>query len=105
MKTDNLNFRGKYKQYDPDGNSYVYKIGDSVDYDGKLYVTLKAHVNKVPGTIEGSAYWASIGGEEGFYISETTPANAKVGDRWYVPSTGILYTYIRENSNRFWVEL
>jgi hypothetical protein len=105
MRTDNLNFRGKYKQYDPDGNSYVYKIGDSVEYKGKLFAAVQVNTDKIPDTKEGSTFWKSLGGVEGFYISETPPTNAKIGDRWWRPSTSILYTYVLENTNRFWVEL
>lgn len=103
--TDNLNFRGKYKQYDPDGNAYLYRIGDSIEYKGELFTAIKPNSFKIPGTIEGSNYWKSVGSSDGVFISESIPANPDIGDRWYVPSTGIVYTYIQEESNKFWVEL
>jgi hypothetical protein len=105
--TDNLNFRGKYKQYDPDGKAYLYRIGDSVEYKGELFTAVKSNSFKIPGTLQGNAYWRSLGSSDGFYISEyeEIPANPDIGDRWYVPSTGIMYTYIQEESNKFWVEL
>jgi hypothetical protein len=103
--TDNINFRGKYKQYDPDGKPYLYRIGDSVEFKGQLFTAIKPNSIKLPGTIEGQNYWKSLGDSDGFYILESVPANSNIGDRWYVPSTGILYTRIQEESNKFWVEL
>jgi hypothetical protein len=103
--TDKLNFRGKFKQYDVDGKPYLYLIGDTVDYQGKKYVAVKPTSTKIPGTQEGGTFWKSTGGNFGFYIQEDVPAYVEVGDRWYVPSTGILYTYIKEESNKFWIEL
>jgi hypothetical protein len=103
--TDKLNFRGKFRQYDVDGNSYLYKIGDSVEYLGEKYVAVKPTSDKIPGTIEGSTFWKSLGGASTFFIQETPPKNSEKGDRWYVPSTSILYTRVYEESNRFWVEL
>lgn len=103
--TDNLNFRGKFKQYDPDGKLYLYRIGDAVEFKGEVYVAIRPTSSSIPGTIDGQTYWKSLGSSDGFYILESIPANPDIGDRWYVPSTGILYTYIQEESNKFWVEL
>lgn len=103
--TDKLNFRGKFRQYDVDGKPYLYLIGDTVEHSGKKYVAVKTTSSKIPGTQEGSPYWKVTGGNFGFYIQEDTPAYAEIGDRWYVPSTAILYTLVKEESNKFWVEL
>lgn len=104
--TDKLNFRGKFKQYDVDGKPYLYTIGDTVEFNGKKYVAVKPTSVKVPGTQEANPYWKETGGNYSFFIQEPpTPKNANVGDRWYVPSTAIMYTYVQEESNRFWVEL
>jgi len=104
-KTDNINFRGKFRQYDVDGNPYLYKIGDSVEYLSEKYVAVKPTSNKIPGTIEGKSFWKSLGGASSFFIQENVPANSEKGDRWYKPSDGILYTRVFEGSNNFWVEL
>ena len=103
--TDNINFRGKYRQYDVDGNPFLYKIGDSVDYNGAKYVAVKPTISKIPGTQEGNVYWKSLGSGSGFYIQEEIPVNVNEGDRWYKPSDGILYTRVVEGINNFWVEL
>lgn len=104
--TDKINFRGKFRQYDVDGKPYLYIIGDGVEFNGKNYVAVKPTSIKVPGTQEGNNFWKEIGGNYAFYIQEPpSPALANIGDRWYVPSTSVLYTYIQEESNKFWVEL
>ena len=104
-KTDNINFRGKYRQYDVDGRPYLYKIGDSVEYLSEKYVAVQANTNKIPGTNSGDSFWKSLGGASSFFIQEEIPGNSEKGDRWYKPSQGILYTRIYEESNYFWVEL
>ena len=103
-QSDILNFRGRFRQYDVDGKPYLYRIGDSVDFNGKKYVAVIPTSSKIPGTQEGRPYWKELG-TNGFFIQETSPSNPNVGDRWYVPSTAIMYTYVREESNKFWVEL
>ena len=103
--TDKVNFRGKFRQYDVDGKPYFYKIGDSVEYLGEKYVAIKPTSDKIPGTIEGSYVWKSLGGASTFFIQEEIPKNSEKGDRWYKPSTSILYTRVFENINKFWVEL
>ena len=103
--TDKANFRGKYRQYDVDGNPYLYKIGDVVDWNGANYVAVKPTTNKVPDTKDGDLVWKLLGNDQSFYISETVPINTSKGDRWYKPSTGILYTFVKEETNQFWVEL
>lgn len=104
-KVDTLNFRGKYRQYDVDGNPYLYFIGDTVEHNAKIYVSVRPTSSKVPGTQEGGVFWKETGGNFGFYIQETAPRNADVGDRWYIPSTAIMYTYVKEGNHAFWVEL
>lgn len=105
-QADKLNFRGKYRQYDVDGKQYLYFNGDVVDHKSQIYVCVLANTDKIPGTKEGDPYWKETGGDLGFYIQETpVPKTAEIGDRWYVPSTAIMYTYVQENNNKFWVEL
>lgn len=104
-QVDIINFKGKYRQYDVDGNPYNYVIGDCVDYNGQLYVAIQNSRTKIPGTQEGKSFWNEFGGKFGFFVQETAPQNADVGNRWYVPSTAIMYTFVREKSNKFWVEL
>ena len=105
-KSDNLNFRGRYKQYDPDGKPFLYKIGDTVEYLGKTYVAIKANSFKIPDTPAGSNFWKTISENQSFYISETSPDDEilQAGDRWYKPSDGIVYTLIDQQNEQIWVE-
>jgi hypothetical protein len=102
--SDNLNFRGKYKQYDPDGKPYLYKIGDSVEYVGKTYVSIKPNSFKIPNTPESRDVWKELSENQSFFISENVPDAASIGDRWYKPTDGIVYTLVEEVNNKFWVE-
>lgn len=102
--SDRLNFRGKFRQYDADGKPYLYFIGDSVEYGSKRYVAVKPTSSKIPGTIEGDSVWKEIAGNQAFYVSERVPVNANVGDRWYKPSDAVLYTYVQEGNNKFWID-
>lgn len=105
-KTDRLNYRGNFRQYDADGNLYLYKIGDVVEHKGSKYVAIKPTTSKIPGTQEGTPIWKELSSDSSFYIQEPpAPINVKEGDRWFVPSTTILYTYVFEEGNLFWVEL
>ena len=40
-----------------------------------------------------------------YYDGETTPADPDEGDRWYKPSDGVIYTYIRDGALLVWAEL
>lgn len=102
--SDKVNFRGKFRQYDVDGNPYLYRIGDTVEYNGEKYVAIKPTSSKIPGTMEGNIYWRSLGGDSAYYIQERTPVNVNIGDRWYKPTDGAEYTFIKEDNNSFWVE-
>lgn len=102
--TDNLNFRGKFRQYDVDGRPYLYRIGDSVTYNGKKYVAIKPTQTLVPGTLQGGSVWKELGSKDNFYYGELPPTSPAVGDRWFRPSVGIMYTYVEENNNQFWIE-
>jgi hypothetical protein len=105
-KSDNINFRGKYKQYDPDGKPRLYKIGDSVQYNGKTYVAISPNSFKIPTTPTGESVWKEISENQSFYISESSPDDnpLNAGDRWYKPSDGIVYTLIQEENDQIWVE-
>jgi hypothetical protein len=104
--SDNLNFRGKYKQYDADGKPYLYRIGDVVEHRGKKFVSVKATSNAVPGTVSGDSYWQKLAaGGGGFYIQETPPDAAVEGDRWYRPDVSVMFTLINQENNLIWVEL
>ncbi len=102
--SDNLNFRGKYRQYDADGKPYLYRIGDVVEHKGNKYVAIKSTAASVPSTITTDT-WKPLAGSGSFVISLTPPTSAVEGDRWYRPDISVLFTYIRQENNFIWVEL
>jgi len=106
MNTDNLNFRGKFKQYDADGNVYIYNIGDVVEYKGQKYAAVRATSGTtVPGNKTNENTWKAIAAGSGFYIQDDPPVTQIAGDRWYRPTTSIMYTLINQDNNFIWVEL
>lgn len=106
MSTDNLNFRGKFRQYDVDGNPYLYKIGDVVDYKGKQYVAVKSTSSTIPSTANTDSVWKPFSvGVGSFYIQDSPPTTPVAGDRWYRPTTSVMYTSILQETDLIWVEL
>ena len=106
MSTDNLNFRGKFRQYDADGKPYLYRIGDVVDYKGKQYVAIKPTSSYIPSTPTGDSYWKGLAtGGGSFYMQDAVPTTVVEGDRWYRPTTSIMYTAILQGTDLIWVEL
>jgi len=101
--SDNLNFRGKYKQYDADGNPYLYRIGDVVEHRGTKYVAVKASSTTTPSPT--GDVWKPLTTGSQFFISITPPNGAVEGDRWYRSDVSVLYTRIRQENNYLWVEL
>jgi hypothetical protein len=105
---DNLNFRGKFRQYDADGKPYLYRIGDVVEYKGAKYVALTSTSSIVPTTSTATATWKALGAGGGnFYIQDVLPSSgtATEGDRWYRPDVSVLYTLIKQENDMIWVEL
>jgi len=107
LNSDNLNFRGKYKQYDVNGNPYLYRIGDVVDHKGTQYVAVKNTTSTVvPGGALSETTWQKLGvAGGGFYIQDTPPTSPIAGDRWYRGDVSVLYTCIDQENNLIWVEL
>lgn len=104
--SDNLNFRGKFKQFDTDGKPFLYRIGDTVEYKGKKFVAVKPTSTTVPGTLSGDSTWKALAAAGGaFYIQEDAPTVAVEGDRWYKPTFSVMYTLIKQETDYIWVEL
>jgi hypothetical protein len=102
--TDNINFKGKYKKYDPNGKIIKYVIGDTVEYDGEFYTATQTIVSIPPPVVDSG--WKKLATDSNFYIDENPPSQLTYrGDRWFNPSTGILYTRIKDDNGMHWVEL
>jgi len=71
------------------------KIGDAPN-DGQQYARQSLNWTVVTG---------GGGGGGGFTNGETEPVTKALGDRWYVPSTGRLYTWVNDGDSTQWVEL
>lgn len=101
-KPEELNFRGKYRKYDPYGYYNVYNTGDVVEYLGKKYVAVKATKNIIP--INNTNNWKELEVASRFFRSEAEPPDTNEGDRWLDITTGIVYTRIRDMNGLHWAE-
>lgn len=53
--TDNINFKGRYRKYDPNGNLAKYYTGDTVEFNGNLYTATK-DITSVPPSVKNSGW-------------------------------------------------
>lgn len=107
MSTDNLNFRGKFRQYDVDGSPYLYRIGDVVEYKGNKFVAVKSTSSVIPNSANAQSTWQKLTAAAGgsFYIQDDLPTGAVAGDRWFRPTPSVLFTLIQQETDLIWVEL
>lgn len=102
--TDNLNFKGKFRKYDPNGNLMKYSIGDTIEFNGTLYTATKTIIDTPPSKINSG--WEVLSATNNFYASDTPPSELTYkGDRWFRPSNGVLYTRVKDDNGMHWVEL
>lgn len=102
--TDSINFKGKFKKYDPNGRLMKYSIGDTVEFDGDLYTATEIIIDVSP--VVGDSGWKMLSSPSSFFVMDIPPSSITYnGDRWYVPSTGILYTRIRDENGKHWIEM
>ena len=102
--TDNINFKGKYKKYDPNGNLMKYYMGDTVEFNGSLYTATKTITDVPPNKINSG--WEVLSGTSTFYINDLPPSQLTYkGDRWFRPSIGVLFTRVKDDNGMHWVEL
>lgn len=102
--TDNLNFKGKYRNYDAYGKKYKYAIGDTVEFNGFYYVATST-IEGIPPNVKNSG-WEVLSSNSNFYIQSTTPTGITYkGDRWFDTSTGTIYTRLLDENGMHWVEL
>lgn len=102
--TDNINFKGKYRKYDPNGKEIKYLIGDTVEFNGTYYTATKNTVGIAP-NVKNSG-WELLSNNVNFFIDDNEPSDITYkGDRWFNTSNGILYTRIKDENGMHWVEL
>jgi hypothetical protein len=98
---DQVNYRGYYRTYDPNGKILVYQIGDVVTYKNKNYIAVENIKNKIPTTVaSGWEYFES----KYRFIESTSEPVANVGDEWRDLNTGRIYRRIEDENGLHWVE-
>ena len=102
--SDNINFKGKYRKYDPYGKEITYFTGDTVFFDTSYFTATRTITGVHP--LTKNSGWEKLASRTNFYIQETTPdVISTSGDRWYRPSVGVVYTRIEDSNGMHWVEL
>ena len=99
---DQVNYRGYYKTYDPNGKMINYLIGDVVSYRNQNFIATKNIQNRMPMTKDSG--WEYFESESKFTESTEEPV-ANIGDRWRDLNTGRVYTRIQDENGFHWVEL
>ena len=94
---DSFVLRREYKK----GNYYSY--GDLVEYKGSSYLALADGNLEIP--VSG-AVWYRLNSRNKFYRTTVKPKFSQEGDKWFDPSSGVLYTRIKQSTGDvFWIEL
>jgi NMD protein affecting ribosome stability and mRNA decay len=99
---DQVNYRGYYRGYDPNGNILIYQVGDVVTYRNKNYIAVENIKDKVPTSKDSG--WEYFESQHKFVESSEEPV-ANIGDRWRNLNTGRTYTRIQDENGFHWVEL
>jgi len=97
----------KWKIKDDDGRFYVYKTGDIVSKNGKIYSALRRTTVEDGSPEHGSkAGWLEYTEDriKKFTDGTSAPLDPTVGDEWYDTSTGKLFKYIDDETSTQWVE-
>lgn len=82
----------------------VYKYGDLVEYNGNSFLALEN--GKLPTPSDTKASWYELNSRATFYRTTIKPKFAEHGDKWFDPSSGVLYTRVKQtNGIMFWIEL
>ncbi|HCT54549.1 MAG TPA: hypothetical protein DF712_19055 [Balneola sp.] len=98
---DDISYRGEYSSTYPSGEPSRYYTNDAVLFEGKLFVATAAIVGESP---DISSRWIPWGNSR-ISFRDTEPPDPKVGDKWLIPATGKLYTFIDDTDTKQWVEL
>lgn len=97
-RIDSFVIRRKYKR------NFIYSYGDLVEYDGDSYIALTD--GKLPTPSKAQKSWYRLNSRKSFYRSDSEPKFSEEGDKWFDPSSGLLYTRIKQtNGVMFWIEL
>ena len=82
----------------------IYEYGDLVEYNGSSYLALQE--GKLPAPSDTTDKWYELNSRSTFYRTTIKPKFAEHGDKWFDPSSGVLYTRVKQpNGVMFWIEL
>lgn len=98
----------KWKIKDGNGSYVVYKKGDVVSKNGKLYIATKTTSVEQGSPEHGKkAGWKEFTEDriKKFNESSIAPVNPFVGDEWMDLSSGKLYKYVDDGTSIQWVEI
>lgn len=91
-------FRGEYLQINPSGLNNRYQFGDTVLFEGNIYIALKE--------TEFSPYQDPIAwkytGKNSIFFSDQPPINPQEGQQW--ENNGVIYTYYYDGDKFTWVQ-
>jgi hypothetical protein len=98
----------KWKIKDGSGNYNVYKKGDVISKNGKLYIALRTTTVEQGSPEHGKkAGWKEFTEDRIKKYTEniSAPINPFIGDEWYDTSRGILFKFIDDGTSTQWVEI
>jgi hypothetical protein len=80
-----------------------YSYGDLVEYGGSSFLALRD--GNLPAPSDEKDVWYRLSSTSKFYRTTTAPKFSEQGDKWFDPSSGVLYTRIEQtNGVMFWIE-
>lgn len=98
----------KWKIKDDNGNFIIYRVGDVVSKNGKLYSAIRLTTVEQGSPEHGEkAGWKEFTEDriKKYTENTTAPTNPMVGDEWYDTSSGVLYKFIDDGTSTQWVEI
>jgi len=94
-------FRGEFNPLHPTGEARTYRSGDSVIFEGKIFVANNIIQGETP---DSNSNWIPLGSTRVSY-RDIQPPDPKVGDMWVNSSTGKFYTFMDDGETKQFVEL
>lgn len=102
MEIDNIK---QYKKLTQNGIPRKYKVDDTVLYRDKLFTLILTNSTaELEPPTKRSKYWMEVSLPDRLLVSTTKPVGIKfLGDRWYNPTTTLIYTYVKNDDYYIWL--